>query len=756
MTRTAPRLTAELLDRSLSVPTTVQVPADLHASIVTTIRESRQAPPQLGNGLAAAFGRLSPPMRVAITMLLLLTLIVGLAAVGAQLSKQRARLDDSLTYRGDAARTGVVAGPGPGARMTLAFKQTLPNQIVTSPAIVNGVAYVGSLDGRLRAFDLGQGSEAWSTDVNVAWSSPSVARDLVIVGTEDRDLVAIHRETGTLAWRLPLDAFAAGSPAVFGDHLFVSTSSASSRGRAVAGATGKVMALDAATQRVVWQEDLPGPSTRSIAVTDSILVVPTDVGIAVAFDTATGGELWRFSTESFTDTPVIAGDKVFLAGLDPEGTRGTLWAVDLKSGQALWHHTRPSRQTIVAPAVDPATGIVYAGTVDGDVIALRADDGSQVWTHHLGAEIDVSPTKAGDLIYVASTAGITALDAATGQDLGTVPGDGIPASPAVADGYLVAGTQSGTLYVLADAGVMPATSPALSPAPVPVAQTPTTVIPSVAPLEQTWERTPGDLGLGAWFYMNIAPDGRLWVADSTRGRFVIVDPDGEVADIWQPSGEAALDLVQPDNDLWGAVAFATDGGFFVADTDHQRVLRFDADRKLVGSWGSFGPGEGQFVSPFGLTVGSDGLVYVVDDPTCRVQVFEPSGAYVRTVAGGAEFVDRCTNNVVVGPDGTIFFASGGRGDPWRITVFDPSGAVLRRIGEGVLREPVLLGPGPDGEIYATDGTDRLDLFTAGGELKASWSGRDLELAVIGPEQEVYATGLAGTLRRYELPPEPLP
>ena len=107
-----------------------------------------------------------------------------------------------------------------------------------------------------------------------------------------------------------------------------------------------------------------------------------------------------------------------------------------------------------------------------------------------------------------------------------------------------------------------------------------------------------------------------------------------------------------------------------------------------------------------------------------------------------------------GPDGTIFLASGGRGDPWRITVFDPSGAVLRRIGEGILREPVLLAPGPDGEIYATDGTDRLDLFTAGGELKASWSGRDLELAVIGPEQEVYATGLAGTLRRYELPPGP--
>jgi tripartite motif-containing protein 71 len=211
-----------------------------------------------------------------------------------------------------------------------------------------------------------------------------------------------------------------------------------------------------------------------------------------------------------------------------------------------------------------------------------------------------------------------------------------------------------------------------------------------------------------------------------------------------------LDLVQPDNDLWGAVAFAPDGGLFVTDTDHQRVLRFDADRELIGTWGYFGSGQGEFLSPLGITVGPDGLVYVVDDPTCRVQVFEPSGMYVRTMAGGPEFVDRCTNNVVVGRDGDVYVASGGRGDPWRITVLGPDGRVVRRIGEGLLREPVLLAPGPEGQIYATDGTDRLHLFDATGTLKASWSGLDLELSVIGPEREVYAAGVAGVVRRYAL------
>jgi outer membrane protein assembly factor BamB len=749
MTRTAPRLTIEMLDRALAQPATTEAPADLHASIAAAIRRTRQQPAPWSSRIAAAYGGLPRATRVAVATLLLLTIVAGIAIVGSQLLLQRTPIDASLTFRGDAARTGVVNGPGPGAAMALAFTQTLPGQIVTSPAIADGIAYVGAVDGRFRAFDLAGGVEIWSIDLNVAWSSPSVAGDLVIVGTEDRDLVAVQRKTGDLAWRLPLEVFVAGSPAVADDRLYVATSSASSRAGAVPG-VGKVMAVDAATHRVAWEEDLPGPSTRSIAVDGSVLVVPTDVGIAVAFDRATGRELWRFPTPPFTDTPVIAGGMVFLAGLDPEGTRGALWAVDLESGQEIWHHTRPSRQTIVAPAVDPATRIVYAGTLDGDVVAIRVDDGTQVWTQHLGAEIGASPTKAGDVLYVATTGGIAAMDAGTGQVLGTVPMDGLPSSPAVADGYLVAGTQSGTLYVLANAG-RPASTPAITGPVVPGATpTSTAVVKPVAPLHEVWARTSDELGMATLFYMNVAPDGRVWIADSARGRFVILDPGGAVADTWQPTGAAALDLVQPDNDPWGAVAFTPDGGFFVADTDHQRVLRFDAARRLIGSWGSFGPGPGEFVSPFGITVGPYGLVYVVDDSTCRVQVFDSSGVYLRTLAGGAEFVDRCTNNVIVDPGGSVYLASGGRGDPWRITLFGPDGSVIRRIGEGILREPVLLARGPNGEIYATDGTDRLHLLDASGDLQTTWSGLELELAVIGPEGEVYATGPAGIVRRYSL------
>ena len=149
-------------------------------------------------------------------------------------------------------------------------------------------------------------------------------------------------------------------------------------------------------------------------------------------------------------------------------------------------------------------------------------------------------------------------------------------------------------------------------------------------------------------------------------------------------------------------------------------------------------------------------MYVVDDSTCRVEVFEPEGVYLRTIAGGAAFADRCTNNVVVDPDANVYLASGGRGDPWRITVFGPDGSVTRRIGEGIFREPVLLAAGPTGQLYATDGTDRLHRLDARGALQASWSGIDVELAVIGPNDEVYASGSQGVVRRYSLTPSRQP
>ena len=755
----SPRLTAGLLRSALTVPLRTEAPPQLHESIAAAIWTTPQEPAPLRMRPATSFAALPLAVRLALAVMLLAALLVGLAVVGGQLLPRPGPLGDSSTFRGDVARTGVVPGPGPEGAPVLAWEEQLGGQVLTSPAVVDGVLYVGATDGLFRALDLLTGAELWRQEVNLAWSSPTVAGDVVLFGTDDRQLLVLDRFSGQVMRRIDLGAFASGSPAVVEDLIYVATSSELSRGLAGPDDRGEILAIDLDSGSLVWSAPLPGPSSRSVAVDDSIVVVPTEVGIAVAFDVSTGQELWRFATGArAADTPVIADGRVFIAGLDLEGVRGGLWAVDIRSGRELWRYRRVDGQTVVAPAVDADVGVVYAGSVAGDVTAHAAEDGRVLWTQPVGAEVATPPTKAGDVLYVATNGEVVTLDAPTGDILGRFPIDAIPFSPAVAGAFLVVGTQSGHIYALSGDEAAAISSASLSPVasassgatPLPVTPPPT------SPLTEVWARSAAVLELDALFFISIAPDGRLWVADSPRGRFIILNADGTVVDTWQPTGDAALDLVQPDNDQWGAVAFLPDGGFVIADTDHQRVLRFDARRQLIDSWGRFGSGPGQFVSPFGVAVGPDGLIYVVDDSSCRVQVFEDDGAYVRTLAGGASLADRCTNNVVVDGDGTVYLPSGGHGARWKITAFAPDGSIIRHIGDGLLREPVLVAAGPDGELYATDGTDTLRLFTRDGDVIESWSGRGVELAVIGPDREVYATGSDGVIRRYALLPAQSP
>ena len=70
------------------------------------------------------------------------------------------------------------------------------------------------------------------------------------------------------------------------------------------------------------------------------------------------------------------------------------------------------------------------------------------------------------------------------------------------------------------------------------------------------------------------------------------------------------------------VVMTSSGEFVVADAEHNRVCVFSPDGlELVRSWGSFGPGDGEFDDPTALALVGEHL-YVLDCESERVQVFE--------------------------------------------------------------------------------------------------------------------------------------
>src|SRR5207344_2567233 len=85
----------------------------------------------------------------------------------------------------------------------------------SSPAVANGVAYVGSADGNLYALNASTGAFLWSyTTGSFVGSSPAVANGVAYVGSVDGNLYALNASTGAFLWSSTTGGAVGSSPAV--------------------------------------------------------------------------------------------------------------------------------------------------------------------------------------------------------------------------------------------------------------------------------------------------------------------------------------------------------------------------------------------------------------------------------------------------------------------------------------------------------------------------------------------------------------
>ena len=160
-----------------------------------------------------------------------------------------------------------------------------------------------------------------------------------------------------------------------------------------------------------------------------------------------------------------------LAGV--EAREGTIWVADIPSifavdvdanvhafaadtGAALWTHaltdSEKNRSARFGGGVSYDDGKVFATDGLGEVVALNAADGKEVWRGKPGGPLRGAPSIAGGQLYVLSQDNqLFALDEATGKVLWTqsasLETQGVfgGAAPAVSSGTVVAGFSSGEL-----------------------------------------------------------------------------------------------------------------------------------------------------------------------------------------------------------------------------------------------------------------------------------------------------------------------
>lgn len=106
-------------------------------------------------------------------------------------------------------------------------------------------------------------------------------------------------------------------------------------------------------------------------------------------------------------------------------------------------------------------------------------------------------------------------------------------------------------------------------------------------------------------------NGKLYIADAFNNRIQMFEKDGKYVGIL--GGEGAVELYYPYD-----IEVGPEGDFYIVEYGAGRVTRMSPEGKLVGRYGRPGQGEGEFSTPWGLSVDEAGKIYVTDTGNRRM------------------------------------------------------------------------------------------------------------------------------------------
>jgi len=337
---------------------------------------------------------------------------------------------DGSTFRGDARHSGVYDAAGVAAFSKVKWQFHTGGQVTSSPAVVGGTVFVGSADGNLYAIDRESGAQKWKFETKGrVVSSPAVAGGVVYFNSYDGYFYAVEAASGQLKWKFqtegerrftakhlhgsqpaeesmpdPWDCYLS-SPVVWSGVVYFGSGD------------GNIYAVNAATGALNWKVKTGDVVHASPAIADGTLYVGSWDSYFYALDATTGKGKWRFKTGDDPDIHNQVGIQSSAAVVDGTvyfGCRDShFYALDAATGQKKWDFPNDGSWVITSPAVKD--GKVYFATSDSGLFyELDGKSGKVLFQLKFqGWPTFASPTIAGNMVYVGSTAGkLMAIDLA--------------------------------------------------------------------------------------------------------------------------------------------------------------------------------------------------------------------------------------------------------------------------------------------------------------------------------------------------------
>lgn len=329
----------------------------------------------------------------------------------------------------------------------------------SSPVVADGRVFVTDRTGdreRVRAFDADDGQELWTHEDPVDFmphavgarhgagpkSTPAISQGRVYsLGIAGR-LLCLDAERGNVVWQIHL-------PEKFGAH------------ERLGGGRAFVKGTDCVIVPVGGGEGAPVPLfgyTGSLLVTDKLVVCPVGGargGTIMAFDPATGDEVWRSLNEHVSySSPVVAtfdGVEQVVVMTGPE-----VVGLDLASGQKLWGQPFQIQydESIGTPAVEaPYVAVTGEGH---PLTVLRVERRGEAWSakvawtsHVLSSYLSSMLAHEGHVFGMNDGGEFACLRLADGKERWIGGNHGFYCTPVLAGGQTLCLNEKGELLVLA-------------------------------------------------------------------------------------------------------------------------------------------------------------------------------------------------------------------------------------------------------------------------------------------------------------------
>jgi outer membrane protein assembly factor BamB len=338
--------------------------------------------------------------------------------------------------RGDGAATGAVAEALPAKLDILWTHQANDSGFEATAAIVDGVVYVGDVDGTYFALKLENGEPIWSRKFE---DSGFVAGSAVVDGriycVDFNGVVrCLNAANGEPRWEFPTETSLYAAPNVH-DGLVL-----------IAAESGQLYGLDATTGKEKWKPFAIDQPLRCwpTVIQDRVLVAGCD-GRLHLVDVKTGEGKEDVDIGGPADgMPAVLGDRVYFCTAS-----GVFHAMTITPLEPVWQFQhRGQGEEIHAAAVTEK--VVVLGTHDKRIVALDPATGDLKWEMPVRSRVESSPVIAGDLTLFATIRGrLHAVDLQSGKEAWqTDVGGTFKASPAVSKGRVVIGNADGALYCL--------------------------------------------------------------------------------------------------------------------------------------------------------------------------------------------------------------------------------------------------------------------------------------------------------------------